>query len=149
MAKHDKKDDQPTGLLPEDWEAIGETPPGEHNRSPRSPEGSPHVRAALDAAIPGTITDEDIETIAEFLRDKMNAAKYSLIFATQMKAGQERGSMTMQMMGGNPMECCFLMDLIQMTHQDRLRRIDKALPKDRGERTKTLDSLEWLLGRRQ
>lgn len=104
----------PTGLLPEDLEELGITSTG------TEPNSKTKLRSVLDAAVPGTITDDDIEAIVEFLQNKMNAAEYALIFACNLKSCS-KGHGIMQLLGGDIHTVCMMMDLVQLSHIKRLQ----------------------------
>ena len=118
MAQRKHKDDGPLGLLDEDYERLGLRPPTREQRS-----GA--MRAALDAAIPGKLTDADLSILTEFIRAKMNDAQYPLIFATLLQ--QTDGMGTLEMIGGSPQDSSFLLYLLQTTHLKRIQSSRKLV----------------------
>lgn len=128
MSTKPKPDDKPVGLLPEDYEAIGEDPPKKEElqkedirsitNNPESTEASRQhmVYAALDKLLPGNqINDAELEALFTFARDRMNNSDYSLMLATFLKKGA-----SFQLTGGDIRDCCMLLDIMQLQHHDRL-----------------------------
>ena len=89
-------------MLDDDYERLGLRPPTAAQRTHG-------LRAALDAAMPGKLTDESIHILAEFIRAKMNDADYPLIFATILQ--QTKGFGTLEMIGGSPQDSSLLFSL--------------------------------------
>jgi hypothetical protein len=98
------------GLLDEDYARLGLAPPKKARNA---------LRAALDAAIPGNITDDDINAIAEFLKVKMNEVGYPLLFSTKRRTPPTG---TIEMIGGTVEELALLTVFLTNTVTQRLER---------------------------
>lgn len=85
--------------------------------------------------------DEDsIIAVGTFLRDMMAEEGYSLIFGSRLKVASNA---LWQMMGGDIMECSFILDVLEVQHR---KRIDKGKESDiksaKGSWSRALDKTD-------